>query len=642
MRILNAIKKELLEVVHDRTMLLVLIAFPVFVMLFMGSSFESIEIQGLPVGVVGPTNTTFASVLFADLNQSGAFNLEGYHSEDAAMEDFRNGQLRAIIIVPEDFEDVLRRGGGAEVRIVVDNSDISLQEAILAAMSSVVQASSTNITRSYVLGAWDDLYELNSSASSLAEDIEKSKYAMEATREDLAGIRENMSQIDVGKLENSLDIASLEIAQLQVLIAEQNKSGFFNDTHTFLYNASAALNESIDTVEDTHAKLVVQTGKLNDTVTALSASIAALEAAENSTTDNATAAVLRINILALTSMRDSTQQQMADAQGQIQQLEQLNTTLQSFRITLGKYEVQLSEAEQNQSVVLGDALASLSSMNASFGDARQDIEGLKGLLAVIDTTTAEAEQTLEQVLGQTAAVDRLILSLQDTVETQTSKDPETIASPLSVKVEDQYIRASFVDFVIPRVISISLLFSCFLFASISLVREKTSKTIVRLLMMPGVLANVVIAKIATITLVSLAQVAIILAVGASVFAVALPADIGMLVAGTVISGLVLSSIGILIGFYARSESGAVQTSLLIAIPMLFLGNIIFSSDLLPTYTQVVQQLLPLAHITNIFKIVLITYGNPIADIAALLSYFILLAVVIGLIVFKRRDITHYV
>jgi ABC-type Na+ efflux pump permease subunit len=642
MRILNAMKKELLEVVHDRTMLLVLIAFPVFVMLFMGSSFESVGMQGLPVGVVGPTNTTFASVLFAGLNQSGAFNLQGYGSEGGAMEDFRNGQLRAIIIVPEDFEDALRRGGGAEVRIVVDNSDISLQEAILAAMSSVVQASSTNITRSYVLDAWDDLYELNSSASSLAEDIEKSKSAMEATRKDLVGIRENMSQIDVGKLEASLDSASLEIARLQVLVAEQNRSGFFNDTHVFLYNASAALNESIDTVEDTHAKLVVQTDKLNDTITALNASIAALEAAENSTTDNATAAALRINILALSSMRDSTQRQMVDAQDQIRQLEQLNTTLQAFRITLEDYEVQLSEAEQNQSVVLGNALVSLSSMNASFGDAKQDIGGLKGLLAGIDATTAQAEQTLEQVLGQTDAVDRLILSLQDTVETQTGKDPETIAAPLTVKIEDQYIRASFVDFVIPRVISISLLFSCFLFASISLVREKTSKTIVRLLMMPGVLANVVIAKIATITLVSLVQVAIILAVGTIAFSVALPIDMGMLIAGTVISGLVLSSIGILIGLYARSESGAVQTSLLIAIPMLFLGNIIFSSDLLPTYTQVLQQLLPLAHITNIFKIVLITYGNPTADIAALLSYFVLLAAVIGFIVLKRRDITHYV
>ena len=76
--------------------------------------------------------------------------------------------------------------------------------------------------------------------------------------------------------------------------------------------------------------------------------------------------------------------------------------------------------------------------------------------------------------------------------------------------------------------------------------------------------------------------------------------------------------------------------------MLFLGNIIFSPDLLPQFTQVLQQFLPLAHVTNIFKIVLITNGNPTADMVALLTYFILLAGVILFIVLRRRDITNYV
>ena len=70
MRLLYAIKKEFLEIMHDRTMLLVLALFPVFIMLFMGSSFGSVQINGLPVGIVGPTNTTFTSVLFEGLNQS--------------------------------------------------------------------------------------------------------------------------------------------------------------------------------------------------------------------------------------------------------------------------------------------------------------------------------------------------------------------------------------------------------------------------------------------------------------------------------------------------------------------------------------------------------------------------------------------
>jgi ABC-2 type transport system permease protein len=227
------------------------------------------------------------------------------------------------------------------------------------------------------------------------------------------------------------------------------------------------------------------------------------------------------------------------------------------------------------------------------------------------------------------------------VAEQTAKDPKLIASPLAIKVENQYQRTSFVDFIMPQIIAVSLLFSCFLLGSISIVREKTRNTIIRILMIPGALGNLVIGKIFSLVLLSFLQVTTILVVATLLFGVKAPENMIVLLWGTAIASLVLSSIGIIIGFYARRESAAIQTCLLIAIPMLFLGNIIFSPDLLPNYTQILQLLLPLAHVTSIFKIVLITNGDPALSIGALLSYFILLAAVLAYIVVKRRDISHY-
>ncbi len=642
MRILHAIRKELLETMHDHTMLAALIVFPVFVMLFMGSAFGSIEIQGLPVGVVGPTNTSFSSVLFSDLNQSQAFNLINYDSEEVAMTDFRDGQLRAVIIVPEDFEAALGSGSSSEVRIAVDNSDIALQEAILAAMGSVIQASSTNITRSYVTEAWDDLYLLNQSAADLAEDLNESRAKMEQTRSQLVKIQENMSNIDIGKLEDSLDSAADEIVLMQDKIAEQNDSSFLNKSEDFLYNASFAVNHSIDTVGETHAKLVDQSAELNDTIDALDASISALEFIKSTTSDNLTATALEINIATLESLRNTSVQQADDIEEEILELESLNDTLQSFRSSLEDYGVELGQVKADQSNTLGEVLDGLSALDSSLIESKQTITKLKLLFSEINSTTNEIDGTLEEVLEQTGSVDALINSLQGTVAAQTAKDPETIAAPLSVKVENQYVRNSFVDFILPRVIAVSLMFSCFLLASISVVREKTSKTIVRLLMIPGALGNAVVAKIASITLISLGQVGLILIIALLLFAVGMPSNIMMVVLGTVMSALVLASVGIIIGFYARSESAAIQTSLLIAIPMLFLGNIIFSPDLLPVYTQALQQLLPLSHITNLFKIVLITDGNPSTNLIALGIAFVILAIVQIITVMKRRDIGQYI
>jgi ABC-2 type transport system permease protein len=217
-----------------------------------------------------------------------------------------------------------------------------------------------------------------------------------------------------------------------------------------------------------------------------------------------------------------------------------------------------------------------------------------------------------------------------------------VASPLSVKVQNQYERSSSVDFIMPQIVSVCLLLTCFLLGSISLVREKSRFTIVRALMVPGAFENLVVGKIITLVLLSFGQVLLIVLVAMALYGVRVPANIPMLVAGGLVSALVLSSIGIVIGFYARRESAAIQTCLLLAIPMLFLGNIIFSPDLLPQFTQVMQQFLPLSHVTSIFKIVLITNGNPTADMVALLTYFIVLGGIILFLVLKRRDITNYV
>jgi ABC-type multidrug transport system permease subunit len=657
MGLLSAIRKEVLEISHDRTVLVVLLVFPIFIMVFMGSSFRSMEINGLPIGVAGATNTTFASMLFSGLGESQAFKLMAFDTEAAAMEEFRNGRLRAVISVPEDFDQSLLSGQGAEIRIMVDNSDLALEQAVIAAMSSVIEASSANITRSYVTGAWGELADLNSSAALLASDLTQTKAEMEETKASLEDIRQSMVGIDIGGLEDSMNQASAESARLQTTLAMQkdavvNATGknlaMLNESEIFIQNATVALNSSIDAVEAAHSNLSSQVSSLNGTVQALDAAIEGLELIKDSTSDTIAKAALELNIAGLESLKDSTAQQMAAAQAQMMELEGLNSTLRSFDGQLANYSIsiQAAKAAANDSAAMEAALenasASLSALNASFTSASGEITKLKELMESVDAAMIEIDETLDGALAQTSSVDQLIASLQETVAEQTGRDPGIIASPLSVKLENQYERTSFVDFIMPQIMALSLLLSCFLLGAISLVREKTRRTIVRALMTPGALENLVMGKIATLMLLSFGQVAVILIVALALFGVKPPADISVLTVGIAISALVLSSIGVLVGFYARTEAMAIQGCLILAIPMLFLGNIIFSPDLLPSYTQILQQLLPLAHVTNIFKIVLITSGDPTTDIAALLSYFILLAALLTYIMMKRRDISSYI
>ncbi|MBD3398393.1 ABC transporter permease subunit [Candidatus Micrarchaeota archaeon] len=654
---ISVVKKELLEIVHDRTMMAVLLIFPIFIMMFMGSSFNTLEISGLPIGITGPADAPFAGVLLEGLSNSSAFKLQEFPGEAEAMEAFRNGQVRAVIVVPQNFEQDLESGKGSTVRIVVDNSDVVLEQSILAAMASVVQASSADITREYVSGAWEDLYGLNESATSLALDIAESREGMEQTKTRLQEIDEDIEGLDIEGLSGSIEQADSSLSSMQELIAEQKdalqdaEEGnelLFNETKKFLGEAEGTLNESVYAVGNAHSELSAQKVELQGTVVALSAAIDGLELLKTSASGDCdiTVGAIDITIASLEGLRSNTETQMASVNGQLLELEELNATLHDMNSSVGQYAVLVGEAEEAQNAAemedaLDEASATLGSMEGLFAEAGEDVEQLKALLEEVKAAMGEIEGTLDEALLQAGSVDELIASLQDTVAEQTGKDPENIAVPLSIEVENHYERESFVDFIMPQVIAVSLLLSCFLLASISLVREKTRKTIVRSLLVPGALRNLVVGKIASIVIISFAQVLVVLVVAALFFGVRFPTDLAMLVAGTLVSSLVLASIGMLVGFFSRNESSAIQGCLILAIPMMFLGNIIFSPDLLPAYTQLLQELLPLAHITNIFKIVIITNGNPIADLSALLTYFVLLAVLLGIVVWKRREITAY-
>ncbi len=657
MKFLSVIKKEFLEILNDRTLLLVLVGFPILVMLFMGGSFGSMEIRGIPIGIVGTTNTVFGSALFSSLNGSNAFNLQSFSSDQDAITAFKNGQLRAVIIIPQNFDNQIKQGNGSTINILLDNSDLALEKSLITAMSAVIEASSANITRNYVYNAWNELKSLNNTASNLSSKLIDTRIQLQNTANSLSNISTESNDLNISSLEQALDQASSSIGNLQILLDEQkNNLANFSQTdasllsksNIFLSNASDALGQSKDTVGKTHDKLIAQLSDLNNSDQQLQLSITALSALKNNTSDNTTKAALELDIMSLKALENSTGNQIVRTEQEINDLENLNLTLISFGDALANYTDDLNNANSslnqltNAQASLNNGSMELAKLNDSFANAQSEVTKLKSLLTDLKSTTESINNTLENTLEQTDSFQGLIDSLQKTVADQTGKDPSIIASPLSVNVQDQYTRSTFVDFIMPQIIAVSLLFSCLLLGSMSIVREKTRRTIVQILMMPQALENLLIGKIITLMLLSFGQVIIILIIASVLFGVKPPTDFGILLYGTAIASLVLSSIGILIGFYARSESAAVQSGLLVAIPMLFLGNIIFSPDLLPQYTQILQQALPLSHVTNIFKIILITNGNPTIDIAALLSYFVLLIILMGYIVIKRRDITNYV
>ncbi|MFH1285003.1 MAG: ABC transporter permease [Candidatus Micrarchaeota archaeon] len=670
---LASFKKELKEIAHERAMLAVLLIFPVLLMLFLGSSYGDVEIKGVPIAVTGASNSEFSQALVGALNGSGTFKVHSEYSYPEALNALKEAKVRAVISIPQSFEEDLKAGRGSAVAIIVDNSDVAVSKSVLAALAGVVQGSSANITTSYLSTAWADLRELGANGASLRAKALESRKQLEETRLQIQGISASLESFDVGALGDDLDDMFVRLDDFDALLNESEvkmgnlsaslsgeNSSEIKETLENLENYADEVEDSLSEAENRTASTKERTKeeirKLNDTHTALLIANSSLNLVKDelagSSCDASIPGVTAV-ILAIGYMDNSTLGQMEAMEQQLGNIDYLNATIQNAKANISLFKANLTSVKQkveeseNQTkkmnetlsqlrVSLQDARVNLAGARSNLEKSKQTVDELKTLLVSVKGAMLQVNETVEDALAESESVESMLARLEGIVNEQTSKAPEKIAQPLSVQLKNEYARNSLVDFMMPQIIAISLLFTCLLLSSVNVVREKTRKTIIRIILIPGAVRRMIVGKTAVAVLFAIIQVLLIALVASLFFGVQISSDASGLIIGGAIAALCFSLIGVLIGILAPSESSAIQTCIMIAIPMMFLGNVIFSRDLLPNYSQVAVDALPLAHVVDIFKKLLITGADIAPDAWFLLAYAFALLVLITLVL-RRRE-----
>ncbi len=649
---IESIKKEILEIKNDKTLLAIVLLFPIFVTFFMGGSFNKLGISGLPIGIIGKTDSNFTTTVLSGLDESEAFNTIEFSSLENATDALENGKIKAIIEIPENFENSINRGNGSKIKITLDNSDLAVEQSILAVLSSLIQASSTEITKKYVVGAWGDLQELNQSAQNALTNINSGKERLNRTVSEMESIELEINNIQIDQMQNSINNAQNSISNLKsfsnssritLINQSENNRIFLNATKEFARNASFAVDQSIELITNT-------TNRLRSQITSLNNSYTALDATYNSAIllrgqiQNSSCSILTptVDLLAisLNSMRNATASQINDANAQLDEMRNLNTTLGNSKLQLLNYSEKIDRAinESNNSAItegLDRLDMEIANINQTLETSRVQIGRIGSLIESMKTTINQSKITLNEAIEGSNSMAALVNQIGEIVQTQTSKDPTKIASPISIELQDKYQRKGFAEFVFPQIISVTILFSSLLVGAIGLVREKSRNTLTRLAIAPGGVRNLILGKIMLISILTLVQVGLIIGIGIAFFEVSIPPRPEGIFLGALISGMLVSMMGLIIGFISKTESSAIQISLLIAIPMLFLGNIIFSSDLLPKITQMIQAFVPLSHITNVFRISMISGADPAGAIATLFGFVMFFGVVLAYMIQKE-------
>ncbi len=135
---------------RDRTALFFTFAFPLLFMLIFGLVFSNDENMDYDIGLVNSSGSTTASSISQTLHQVPIFSIsEGGLDEKLA--ELKNGDLRAVIVIPQDIESAIAGGTAADITVYYDPSQTTSVQIILPVLRETVNVINQQITQQPVL-----------------------------------------------------------------------------------------------------------------------------------------------------------------------------------------------------------------------------------------------------------------------------------------------------------------------------------------------------------------------------------------------------------------------------------------------------------------------------------------------------------
>lgn len=151
-RIRAVIRKEFLHIIRDPRTLAVIILIPVIQLVLMGYA-ATTDIEHLSTAVLDADRSPDSRALIDTYQASGYFRIAKYvENEDELARLIDRGDVRAGLMIPAGYGVALASGGVGQVGFVIDGSDPSVANTVLAASQAVGQAISLELAKQQLGG----------------------------------------------------------------------------------------------------------------------------------------------------------------------------------------------------------------------------------------------------------------------------------------------------------------------------------------------------------------------------------------------------------------------------------------------------------------------------------------------------------
>lgn len=599
----SVIRKDLkVYVRHRKTLMLIFIA-PILIMVLIGSVFSGASGEGfrdIKLGVGGGSEQ--GEQIIKELRSNRMFIIVEENTTDPSIieEGVRRGKYSAGILIPQDETQALR--------LYVDNSRIQIAPGILSAFLSTTEKLSYELTFGFISKLWKNLAQMESELRPLKEGILQINGSIAGLNRDTGRVLVSLDEINVTGLNRSIAEmkSTLELMRSDLyrtaedINATRRELKELDNNVSSIYNDSVALRDDlkfvIDSIDSADAALLAIQNDLQNT--------SRVTCADPSTPQcvSLTNAIRQIQ---------DTRAQMLERSGRIRSLhnnlaniaqrsvelhEKLNRTdirLQNMQASIGSYTLEISHIYGN--------LASMENTISALGNVKERSANVSVQMNSLASEMGNSTQDLVSDIDRT----------KDVLGEVIARSPSVIAAPIRLEQNPVFRGRSYLDFLMPGVISIVLMFVSFLLASITIVQERAKKTLVRTLLTPLSLPGFIAAKTAALILIALLQGIILIAVAFVFYGIVIPVDqLGLLFLVILVYSASFIGIGMALATFAESENTAMLMSLVLSIPMLFLCGIFFPFEAMPQLMVQVGNALPITMGIRTLEAVLIYQEGP--------------------------------
>jgi ABC-2 type transport system permease protein len=582
----SVIKKDLkVYVRHKKTLLLIFLA-PVLIMILIGSVFSGASGEGLKdvkLGVGG--GSTLGDGIIQELNNSKMFIIFKENTTDPSVIEngVRSGKYSAGIFIPQNQTQ--------SMKLYIDNSRVQIAPVISTVFLTTTEKMSYELTLGFISKLWEHLGEMESELSPLKESVSSINRNIEKLNNDTQDVLFQLEGIDakglnesVSMMKNTLEQMKTDLGQTSIDInATRQEISDLDKNVSSIYNDSAALRDDlnlvVNSIDSTDAALLGIQIDLQGTYNSTCAIISTpqcITLADTIRQVQDTRALLLEKTERIRSLHIALSNTAVKGYELHEKLVRTDIRLQNMQGLIGNYVVEISNIQGNISniktaiVILGDVKKQ--SANVSIQ--------MKGL----------ASEMNESSSNLVSEIDRTKSILTDVIK----RSPSTVAAPIKLEREPVFKDRAYLDFLMPAIVSIVLMFISFMLASITIVQERTKKTLLRTLLTPLSLGEFIFAKTSALILIAMLQGIILMIVAYLFYGILIPpSQIGLLFLVILVYSAAFIGIGMAIATFAESENTAMLTSLVLSIPMLFLCGVFFPFEIMPQMMVQIGSALPI-------------------------------------------------